>query len=162
VLTPLLAEDAPDHLALSDIVAWALDSALEVRAHNSFRAHSAILRALERANECGGLFEVTRPDVKSLARVLSAGLDRFGPHEEAARQLLALNFGESTLSSGPLTERERQILAELKTLRTIEEIARDLLLSVNTVKTHMRGIYRKLDVQSRRQAIATAERLGLI
>ncbi|HEY2644596.1 MAG TPA: LuxR C-terminal-related transcriptional regulator, partial [Galbitalea sp.] len=32
----------------------------------------------------------------------------------------------------------------------------------NTVKTHMRGIYRKLDVQSRRQAIATAERLGLI
>jgi LuxR family maltose regulon positive regulatory protein len=61
-----------------------------------------------------------------------------------------------------LTERERQILSELKTLRTIEEIARDLLLSVNTVKTHMRGIYRKLDVQSRRQAIATAERLGLI
>ncbi|HEY2642111.1 MAG TPA: AAA family ATPase, partial [Galbitalea sp.] len=124
VLTPLLADDAPDHLALSDIIAWALDSALEVRAHNSFRAHSAILRALERANDSGGLFEVTRPDAKSLARVLSAGLDRFGPHEEAARQLLALNFGESPLSSGPLTERERQILSELKTLRTIEEIAR--------------------------------------
>jgi LuxR family transcriptional regulator, maltose regulon positive regulatory protein len=162
VLAPLLIDEVAERLALSDIVAWSLDSALEERAHNSFRAHSAILRALEIANDCGGLYEVTRPDVRSLARVLSAGVDRFGAHEQVARQLLALNIGESTLSSGPLTERERQILAELKSLRTIEEIARDLLLSVNTVKTHMRGIYRKLDVQSRRSAIATAERLGLI
>jgi LuxR family maltose regulon positive regulatory protein len=37
-----------------------------------------------------------------------------------------------------------------------------MLLSINTVKTHMRGIYRKLGVSSRRSAIAEAERLGLV
>jgi LuxR family maltose regulon positive regulatory protein len=161
-LTPLLADDRSERLALSDIVAWSLDAVLEADAHNAFRAHSAIYRALERADETGGLFEVARPGARPVAMILSAGLDRFGPHEDTARRLLSLGVGESMLSSGPLTDRERQILFELKSLRTVDEIAHDLLLSVNTVKTHMRGIYRKLDARSRRQAIATAERLGLI
>ncbi|WP_213814917.1 response regulator transcription factor [Glaciihabitans sp. dw_435] len=97
-----------------------------------------------------------------MARILSDGLDRFGPHEDVVRQVLAREGGAPLLISEALTTRERQILAELRTLRTVDEIAHDLLLSVNTVKTHMRGIYRKLDAKSRRQAINTAEQLGLI
>jgi LuxR family maltose regulon positive regulatory protein len=61
-----------------------------------------------------------------------------------------------------LTPRERELLKELTTLRTVEEISHDLLLSVNTVKTHLRGIYRKLNATSRRQAVAAAERAGLL
>jgi LuxR family maltose regulon positive regulatory protein len=44
---------------------------------------------------------------------------------------------------------------------TNEEIAEDLCLSVNTVKTHLRAIYRKLGVSSRRAAIAAADARGI-
>ena len=47
-------------------------------------------------------------------------------------------------------------------MRTAEEIASSLYVSVNTVKTHMRGIYRKLGVSNRRQAVVLARRRGLI
>jgi LuxR family maltose regulon positive regulatory protein len=43
-----------------------------------------------------------------------------------------------------------------------QEIARELYVSINTVKTHTTAIYRKLGVSSRGQAIERARRLGLI
>jgi LuxR family transcriptional regulator, maltose regulon positive regulatory protein len=51
-----------------------------------------------------------------------------------------------------LSEREKDVFRLLQTSRTIREIAEDLCVSVNTVKTHQRAIYRKLGVQSRREA----------
>lgn len=47
-------------------------------------------------------------------------------------------------------------------MRTTEEIADSLYVSVNTVKTHLRGIYRKLGVSQRRDAVLVARRRGLI
>ena len=41
------------------------------------------------------------------------------------------------------------------------EIATRLYISVNTLKTHLRAIYRKLDVQTRRDAIRRLEELGV-
>ena len=57
---------------------------------------------------------------------------------------------------GDLTDSERAIMRYLSSHLTNEEIAADLCLSVNTVKTHLRSIYRKLGVRSRRSAIAVA------
>jgi LuxR family maltose regulon positive regulatory protein len=162
VVEPLLRNDRLERLPLSDIVGWSLQAVLELGVRNPFRAHTAIYRSLERADETGAYFEVSRAGSKSVAELLSSGSGRFGPHEHVARALLTEQIGESILACGPLTDRERQILLELTTLRTVQEIARDLLLSVNTVKTHMRGVYRKLDVTSRRQAVAKAERIGLL
>ncbi|MGW9426190.1 helix-turn-helix transcriptional regulator, partial [Streptomyces koyangensis] len=51
---------------------------------------------------------------------------------------------------------------ELPTWRTAEEIAADLCVSVNTVKTHLRGIYRKLGVTTRRDAVTAAHTHGLL
>jgi ATP/maltotriose-dependent transcriptional regulator MalT len=45
---------------------------------------------------------------------------------------------------------------------TNEEISQALYVSVNTVKTHLRSTYKKLGVRSRREAIATGRRLGLL
>jgi DNA-binding transcriptional ArsR family regulator len=45
---------------------------------------------------------------------------------------------------------------------TNQEIAEALFLSINTVKTHLRSVYRKLGVTTRRQAISAAGRLGLL
>jgi LuxR family transcriptional regulator, maltose regulon positive regulatory protein len=56
----------------------------------------------------------------------------------------------------PLTEREHQILQRLNSQLSLREIASDLYVSYDTVKTHTRHIYRKLGVSTRRQAIARA------
>ena len=61
-----------------------------------------------------------------------------------------------------LTEREQALLAELPSMRTTEEIAHTLFVSVNTVKSHLRGIYRKLGVNHRRDAITEARQRGLL
>ena len=62
----------------------------------------------------------------------------------------------------PLSERERDVLRLLPTLLPNTEIAGELFVSVNTVKTHVKSIYRKLEVSSRREAVARARQLRLI
>lgn len=62
----------------------------------------------------------------------------------------------------PLTARERAVLVQLPTMRTNEEIARDFHVSVNTVKSHLQHLYRKLDVTNRREAVRRARALGLL
>ncbi|MET9021992.1 LuxR C-terminal-related transcriptional regulator [Actinopolymorpha sp. NPDC004070] len=61
-----------------------------------------------------------------------------------------------------LTASERAVLRYLPSHLTNEEIAQDLCLSVNTVKSHLRTLYRKLGVTSRREAIARALQIDLL
>lgn len=59
------------------------------------------------------------------------------------------------------TQREIEILRRLGTLSTNEEIAAELYLSPNTVKTHLKGLYRKLEVTRRSDAFRKGRALGL-
>lgn len=61
----------------------------------------------------------------------------------------------------PLSERETQILTLLMRGYTASDTARELVISVNTSKTHIKNIYQKLDVHTRREAIKKAIALGL-
>jgi len=61
-----------------------------------------------------------------------------------------------------LTERERELLAALSEGHSRDEIAAAQFISVNTLKTHLRSIYRKLGVSSRAAAVAEAQRLGFV
>ena len=56
----------------------------------------------------------------------------------------------------PLTERERDVLRFLPSRLTVREIADELYISVNTLKFHLRAIYRKLGVNSRAEAAEVA------
>jgi LuxR family maltose regulon positive regulatory protein len=56
----------------------------------------------------------------------------------------------------PLSERESAVLSYLPTMLSNQEIAAELFVSVNTVKTHLRSIYRKLGTSNRRDAVAAA------
>jgi LuxR family maltose regulon positive regulatory protein len=60
----------------------------------------------------------------------------------------------------PLTERERDVLRFLPSRLTVREIADELYVSVNTVKFHLRVIYRKLGVSSRAEAAAAARKMA--
>lgn len=62
----------------------------------------------------------------------------------------------------PLTSRELAILAALPTMQTNAEIAADFYVSVNTVKAHLKALFRKLGVDSRREAVRRARELGLL
>ena len=62
----------------------------------------------------------------------------------------------------PLTPRELEVLALLGQHLTNREIAEELVVSPSTVKTHTLNIYRKLDVNGRKQAVARATELGIL
>lgn len=62
----------------------------------------------------------------------------------------------------PLSERERDVLERAAELMSTEEIAADLYLSVNTVKTHLKSINRKLAASRRGEAVRRARRLNLL
>jgi LuxR family maltose regulon positive regulatory protein len=74
----------------------------------------------------------------------------------------AAPHGVSALLLEPLTEAEQRVLGLLARGRTNPEIAADLVVSINTVKTQVQSIYRKLNVKSRWEASEAAHRLGLL
>ena len=62
----------------------------------------------------------------------------------------------------PLTEREMEVLVLLPTRFTNSELAARYFVSVNTIKSHMAHIYRKLEVSNRNESIERATELGLL
>jgi LuxR family maltose regulon positive regulatory protein len=103
---------------------------------------------------------VLAPDLTDL---LEARADELGPH-----QGLALEFVDRARTSPapayvePLTERETSVLCHLPTLMSNHEIADVMHVSVNTVKTHLKSLYRKLGVTSRREAVLRGRSLELL
>lgn len=92
-----------------------------------------------------------------------------GRHQPFTAALLEATAPTSTTamtpSPGPteaLTERELSVLAYLPTYMKSIDIADDLFLSVNTVKSHLQAIYRKLGVSSRRAAVDRARATRLL
>jgi len=62
----------------------------------------------------------------------------------------------------PLTDRELAILRMLPAPASLRELAADLFVTLNTLKTHLRSIYRKLGAESREEAVIRARDHGLI
>jgi LuxR family maltose regulon positive regulatory protein len=83
-------------------------------------------------------------------------LANFEPGKDQAQSFANLSPVE------PLTEREREVLHLLGTELSGPEISRELLVSLNTMRTHTKNIYSKLAVNNRRAAIHRAEELNLI
>lgn len=61
----------------------------------------------------------------------------------------------------PLTRREKVVLSRLSEHRTLEELAAELFVSRNTVKSQVRSVYRKIGVSTRAEAVAWAKAAGL-
>lgn len=87
-------------------------------------------------------------------------------HRDFTSQLLTTSSaGGGSSPATPvehLTERELIVLHYLPTMLKAGEIAKELYVTVNTVKSHMRAIYRKLGVATRREAVDRARALNLL
>lgn len=118
------------------------------------------------------------PDlVADLHRRSAAWFEGEGLRDEAARHLAAADdiarsadpiaakpvneFGKVFASGEELTPKELEVLRLLPTRLSRREIGARLYVSLNTVKTHQRAVYRKLRVEHRSAAVSRARELGL-
>jgi len=83
-------------------------------------------------------------------------------HRRLVRICRSAGADHSTATGPDLTDREVELLQLLATDSTNRQIAQQLFISHNTVKSHLRVIYRKLDVASRSEAVAVATELGVL
>ncbi|MFE0273159.1 response regulator [Streptomyces sp. NPDC058992] len=138
----------------------ALDNTAKVLVVTSFTERRTVVPAL-RAGASGYVYKDVDPDALAAAiRSVHAGHVLLQP--EVAGALLAQDEPGGGQGRGTsLTEREREVLGLIADGRSNREIARALVLSEKTVKTHVSNILMKLDLADRTQAALWAVRHGL-
>jgi LuxR family transcriptional regulator, maltose regulon positive regulatory protein len=131
------------------------------------RADDSLGQAVEMGRPEGYIrpFVEEAAQVLPLLRVMAASrpdpyLTQLIVHAERVVPPAASNGGGAVLE--PLTARERQVLGYLSSHLSGPEIAARIYVSPNTVKSHMKAIYRKIGAGSRAEAVATAVSLGLL
>jgi LuxR family transcriptional regulator, maltose regulon positive regulatory protein len=101
----------------------------------------------------------------AITPVLEAERRRITSHGEQVIELLSYLRQQPAYGGqlpDPLSVRELEILQYLPTPLDQRELCTALFISRNTLKTHLRSTYRKLGVQTRREAVLRAERLGIL
>ena len=183
VISALIALGANDHRTASDILSVAppggptIRSDLELRL---LRANIAILQASARAPQLireavavadrQGYVQTVLETAPQLVEELISDAAHY-PNTDSVRSLIAAGINARKLTVAgpnrghlpdPLTEAELRVLEALPQLRTYADMAAQLHLSHNTVKTHLRRTYMKLGVSSRTAAIKRATSIGII
>ncbi|MBB3038155.1 DNA-binding NarL/FixJ family response regulator [Hoyosella altamirensis] len=126
------------------VVLSTFSSSDDVRSAIEAGAHGYLLKDLGRAELADGIRAVAAGQTR-LAQAASASL---------IRAMQASHEG--------LAPREREILSMVADGLTNRQIARKLLISEATVKTHLQHLYSKLDVRDRASAVASGYKLGLL
>jgi LuxR family maltose regulon positive regulatory protein len=169
-LAPALAAGsaAPEPVRLQ---AWLVDAQLSYSSGDSAqgrRSLASALRLAEReqlrlpfAMERGWVAPVLRRDpelARTHPRLLGPSLISPGlaPASQATTAQVAPVIVEQ------LSEREREVLRYMSRMLTAAETASELYISINTVKSHLKNIYRKLQAPHCRGAVRRARQLGLI
>ncbi|PWK47138.1 LuxR family maltose regulon positive regulatory protein [Actinoplanes xinjiangensis] len=145
ILTALAADTQGRSSVASEALAQALAAAEPERIRRPFRTFD-VNRVMVLAERQHWLTELRGPAGDGVLGEITGEIPIISP----------------TPSAGPLSEREVDVLQYLPTVLTAGEIAENLGISVNTVKAHMRSIYRKLGAARRREAVVTARQSGLI
>ncbi len=96
-------------------------------------------------------------------RLIAASADHPALRQAVLERARAVRGGPAGAAlSDPLTDRELEVLSYLPGRPTNTELAERCYVSINTIKSHIAHIYRKLDVDSRNAAVARARELGLL
>jgi DNA-binding NarL/FixJ family response regulator len=173
-LRSLIAEDANIELLASDVELHALDATLGEYApkvaiinFGSLRTPVEVNRLHNQHPETRLLVLANRPTPSECNQMLAFGATACLSKETQARDILnaihlasrglhvlprtSTDFAPEPLGPELLTPREADVLEHLQAGRSNAEIALALSVSVETVRTHRRNIYRKLGVRTRRE-----------
>jgi LuxR family maltose regulon positive regulatory protein len=165
-LAPVIGDSVPEVYPVWMVTALLL----EAIARDALGDPAASARALERALD---LAEPDRLLIQFLIHPAPELLERHArqrtAHAALVAEILSLLSGTSSPAAPPgralhepLSQSETRILRYLPTNLSAPEIAGELYLSVNTVRTHMRHIYDKLGAHGRAEAVERARALGLL
>ena len=150
---------------------WVLQ-ALALQQQGQRDAALAVLSRALAFGEAEGFVRVFADEGLPMARLLYAAIDREiapayagrllarFPEPGAAPRRPSASAAESLIE--PLSERELEVLVLIAQGMTNDEIARELVIALSTVKGHTTNIYGKLGVRTRIQAVARARDLGLL
>ena len=169
----LLQPHVDDGLTVADLAMRIEMLVLHAVARHAQLDHDGASASLERALELAGaerfpqvFLQAGSPLRDLLVRQVRYGTRHRGLVDELQtmldRRAAASPTGRATPLLEPLSKRELTVLGYLETMLSTDEIAAELFLSTNTVKTHTKSIYRKLGVTRRRHAIQQARALRLI
>ena len=144
---------------------------LEAIARDALGDPAAAGRALERALDLAELNSMLLPFLINPAPELLERHARLRTtHASLVAEILNLLSGHTPPArpgdaqplTEPLSESELRVLRYLPTNLQASEIAAELFVSLNTIRTHMRNVYAKLGVHSRADAVKRARELGLL
>lgn len=110
-----------------------------------------IFRAL--GNGAAGYLTKNTPHEKIIAAIHEV-MEGGGPMSAHIARMVIQSFQRS--DSSPLTRRETEILEQISTGKSRKRIAEELFIDLETVKSHIKNIYQKLNVHSKADAIKTA------
>jgi LuxR family maltose regulon positive regulatory protein len=131
------------------------------------RAEDALRHAVEVGRTEGYIRPFVEPGSQSLPllrRMVNTSPDLYLARllDHAGRTVSMPAQGGVTTMVEPLTDREREVLGYLPTHLYQHEIAAAMYVSINTVKTYLRCIYRKIGAATRAEAVAIARTNGLL
>ncbi len=136
------------------------------RMHRDVAAMTKMAEAIDLAQSVGLIrpFQVAGPRA---AMLIARHRHIVGRHLDFTAPLAAGHTGPTgavvnSPACEPLTERELAVLQYLPTMFKAGEIANDLFITVNTVKSHQQSLYRKLGATTRRAAVNRARELKLL
>jgi LuxR family maltose regulon positive regulatory protein len=159
-LAPWLRPESPPAVLRTQIEALVL-GAIARRAQGDSDAPELLRTAIGLASD--GLIAPLLVHGPALVEQLEHLAAEGGPQQALALELTdAVRHTKSPAVAAPLTEREQIVLRYLPTMMSNAEIAESMYVSVNTVKTHLKALYRKLGVDRRRDAVVRARQLELL
>jgi LuxR family maltose regulon positive regulatory protein len=177
VLAPVLDGSAPGFHQVWQIVALLLEASARDALGDQEAAGRALERGLDLAEPDGLLFPFLLHPVPAL---LERHARQRTAHPALIRKIISALGGRTPATPAvpavpavpaagppehlpePLSQAEARVLRFLQTSLSAPEIARELYVSVNTVRTHMRHLYDKLGAHRRLEAIDRARTLGLL
>ncbi|WP_328308219.1 helix-turn-helix transcriptional regulator [Actinomycetospora sp. NBC_00405] len=160
-LRPVLDGAVPTLLPEAAVEALLLAAGEAELAQDRARARRLLIDALDGAAP----LELVRPFTHASGTVrelLAHQVGSFGAADGFARRALAAGVRGRSAGASALSDRESTILRLLPSLSTTTEIAEDLRVSPNTIKTQVGAIYSKLGVNDRRAAVVAAYDAGLL
>jgi LuxR family maltose regulon positive regulatory protein len=169
-LAPVLDGSVPlVNAHLWEVQAFLLEAMARDAQHDQAAARRALEHALDLAQPEGLLFPFLLDPVPALLGRHRRLGTAHGPLIAQALNLLGAAAGPGHAAAPgapkltePLSQGELRVLRYLPTKLSVPEIADQLYLSVNTVKTHLRHVYGKLGAHRRHEAVEQARALGLL